>query len=195
MGVMFKPYASLGYALFGVLAGSSVAQSQETAGGGGARPTCAALLSDGPALSSQSPTPRVPSDSAGARSAGASASVGGAQAGAADIFLRVSAQANEVRFASQPQVRVRLCWGGDTLTVVARENLPTPVVAGATYRNVYVAVELLGRLNAECLSDRITGRTVSGASAPSDSATTPSSCAFLGVSGAAGQQQTRPQVP
>lgn len=192
MGVRLKPYASFGYAVLGALVGSSVAQSQGRASGQDARPTCAALLGDAPALSSQSPTPRVPADSARPHSGAATASVGGARTGPADIFLHASAQANEVRFASQPQVRVRLCWAGDTLTVVARENIPSPVVAGTTYRNVYLAVELLGRLNAVCLSDRIARRTGAAANARPDSAGI-SSCAFLGVGGTTGRGPPSPQ--
>lgn len=103
----------------------------------------------------------APPDSAGARPAitGDSAAPrdpAGAQnmADSADIVLFASFAARTVHFRSQPRVRVRLCWGsggGDTLRVVERRNLPSPVVAGITYRDVYVAVELLGHLNATCL--------------------------------------------
>jgi hypothetical protein len=92
-----------------------------------------------------------------------------------------------VRFASQPHVRVRLCWGGDTVRVVQRDNLPSPVVPGTTYRNVYIAVELLGRVNAECLADKIGV----GNNAP----TPPNGCAYLGGSAAAGAAKTSPPPP
>ena len=142
--------------------------------------TCAGLLADDPA-----PRVAAPADSARPRSDTLAASVGGARTGAPDILLLASVQANEVRFATQPRVRVRLCWAGDTLTVVQRDNIPTPIVAGTTYRNVFVAVELLGRLNAECLIDWISTRAPANR-ARSDSANS-GSCAFLGARGAGGQ--------
>jgi hypothetical protein len=108
-----------------------------------------------------------------------------------------------VRFAKQPNVRVRLCWGGDTLRVVQRENLPSPVVAGTTYRNVYVAVELVGRLNGECLANILgVGKNSQPANRPpSNALVQPSTensvgnCAFLGGSAAAGDQTARPPTP
>ena len=66
-------------------------------------------------------------------------------------MLLAAASAREVTFAKQPEIRVRLCGGLDSLRVVERRNLPTPVVAGRTYRDVYVAVEIFGRLNADCI--------------------------------------------
>jgi hypothetical protein len=136
--------------------------------------------------------------SAGARSDTASFGVGGARKGPGDVILLVGIHADEVRFAAQPHVRVRLCWGGDTLRVVQRDNLPSPIVPGTTYRNVYIALEIVGRLNAECLADKLgvgnasprnalpTNAAAAGASAP------PSSCAFLGGSAASGAQKPRP---
>src|SRR5204863_6305794 len=100
---------------------------------------------------------------------------------------------------SQPHVRVRLCWGGDTVRVVQRDNLPSPVVAGTTYRNVYIAVELIGRVNAECLADRIgVGNPQRPPPVqPNSVATTASAgnCAFLGGSAAAGAANARPPTP
>ena len=133
--------------------------------------------------------------STAARGDTASASIGGATTGDPDIILRAAVQANEVRFAAQPRVRVRLCWGGDTLRVVQRENLPSPVVAGTTYRNVYVAVELLGRLNAECLVDRISGTRNPASRAPSDTVGGVGACTFLGASAATGRQPSQPPRP
>jgi hypothetical protein len=145
------------------------------------------------------------------RSDTASFAVGGARNGAADIILRVGVHADEVRFAKQPNVRVRLCWGGDTVRVVQRDNLPSPVVAGTTYRNVYVAVELVGRVNAECLSNVLgvgnSTRTGSAARANAAAPTTANvvtsqtvgnsagNCAFLGGNAGAGAQQSRPPNP
>jgi hypothetical protein len=126
--------------------------------------------------------------------------VGGARTAAADVLLLVGVHADEVRFASQPRVRVRLCWGGDTLRVVQRDNLPSPVVPGTTYRNVYIAVELLGRINAECLAERIgvgaaspqNARPTNPAAAAAAAPTSATSCAFLGGTAATGTQNTRP---
>jgi hypothetical protein len=71
-----------------------------------------------------------------------------------------------VRFASQPRIQVRLCGGVlDSVRVLERRNLPDPVQPGVTYRNVFIAVEILGHLNAECLASRITGAAQSGACA------------------------------
>jgi len=76
-----------------------------------------------------------------------------------DIRLFAAVSAKEVRFATQPHIRVRLCNGAlDSLHVLERRNLPSPVRAGTTYRDVYVAVEILGHLNALCLSGLITGQ-------------------------------------
>jgi hypothetical protein len=62
-----------------------------------------------------------------------------------------------VRFASQPQISVRLCGAlTDSVRIIERRNLPDPVQPGVTYRDVYIAVEILGHLNAECLARRIT---------------------------------------
>ena len=74
------------------------------------------------------------------------------------IILRATASAREVRFASQPRIRVRLCGGVlDSVRIVERRNLPDPVQPGVTYRDVFIAVEILGHLDAECLASRITG--------------------------------------
>jgi hypothetical protein len=128
--------------------------------------------------------------------------VGGARTGAADVLLLVGVHADEVRFASQPHVRVRLCWGGDTVRVVQRENLPSPVVPGTTYRNVFIAVELLGRINAECLASMIgvgaspqNARPTNAAVAATGTPTSASSCAFLGGAAATGAQGSRPPPP
>ncbi len=40
---------------------------------------------------------------------------------------------------------------GHVHRVVERRNLPRPVQPGVTYRDVFVAVEILGHLNARCL--------------------------------------------
>jgi hypothetical protein len=163
------------------------------------RPTCAALLSNdssagtqiGPAdsaVSARDTTARTRADTA-------SFGIGGARNGPGDVILLVGVHADSVRFAAQPHVRVRLCWGGDTLRVVQRDNLPSPVVPGTTYRNVYIAVELVGRVNAECLADKIGVGTSAGQNAARSNAAAPvsaSNCAFLGASAATGSQTSRP---
>ena len=123
------------------------------------QPRCNAVLdNDSTAGTRIGPTDsagRARDTSAAARSDTASFGLGGARKGPGDVILLVGIHADEVRFAAQPHVRVRLCWGGDTLRVVQRDNLPSPIVPGTTYRNVYIAVELVGRLNAECLADKL----------------------------------------
>ena len=143
---------------------------------------------------------RVRDTSAAARPETASFGIGGARKCQGDVILLVGIHADEVRFAAQPHVRVRLCWGGDTLRVVQRDNLPSPIVPGTTYRNVYIAVELVGRLNAECLADKLGVGNASPRSAPTSAAvartavaaTPASTCAFLGGSAATGTQTPRP---
>lgn len=73
-----------------------------------------------------------------------------------DIVLLASVHADRIRFAAQPQIRLRLCWRGDSLRIIERTNLPSPVVAGTTYRDVYINLEILGYVNAACIASRIT---------------------------------------
>lgn len=100
------------------------------------------------------------------------------------IVLRATASAREVRFAKQPRILVRLCGAvTDSVHVVERRNLPDPVQPGSTYRDVFIAVEILGHLNAECLASKIG---VSQAPASGDA------CASLSIRDSA---QARPAVP
>ena len=209
---MSKTYAGRVYGLLCIaLCASSI--GAQTAANGPSNSSCAAVLSDsvtGVHLTDSTRTvPNIPA--ATNRSDTASFAVGGARNGAADIVLLVGVHADEVRFAKQPNVRVRLCWGGDTVRVVQRDNLPSPVVAGTTYRNVYVAVELVGRVNAECLSNilgvgndpRANAPAGANVAAPTSAnvatsqsvGTSASSCAFLGGSAGAGAQTPRPPNP
>ncbi|MFL5480337.1 MAG: hypothetical protein ACJ79X_15080 [Gemmatimonadaceae bacterium] len=178
----------------------AVGTAQNTAGDG---TTCAALLANDNSVgthigfgaadsSGRDTTTRSRADSA-------SFGIGGASTGPADIMLLVGVHADEVRFASQPHLRVRLCWGGDTVRVVQRDNLPSPVVAGTTYRNVYIAVELIGRVNAECLANQLgVGPSQGGARQTSPprqvtvAATSVGDCAFLGGAAGTGAQNPRP---
>jgi hypothetical protein len=170
--------------------------------------SCAAVLAN----DSTAGTRLGPTDSAGAardtpataRSDTASFGLGRARKGPGDVILLVGIHADEVRFAAQPHVRVRLCWGGDTLRVVQRDNLPSPIVPGTTYRNVYIAVELVGRLNAECLADKLgVGNSSPQIARPTNiavggttgAATPVSNCGFLGGSAATGAQNGRPPSP
>lgn len=102
------------------------------------------------------------------------------------IALLASAEAREVRFSREPRIRVRLCGGLDSVRVVERRNLPRPVVAGQTYRNVYVAVEILGRLDAECLAERLGVRDAAGG--------TGGACAAFSVEGGAASTRARPDT-
>jgi hypothetical protein len=83
------------------------------------------------------------------------ARVASSATGPVDVVIFAEASAREIRFASQPQLRVRLCGGLDSIHVIDRTNLPSPVVAGTTYRDVHVAVEIFGRLNADCFTRQL----------------------------------------
>jgi hypothetical protein len=210
---MSKTYAVRVCGLFCIWLGGSSLGAQSVADSGPSGTSCAAVLSDsvtGVHLGDSART--VPNNPATRnRSDTASFAVGGARNGAADIVLLVGVHADQVRFAKQPNVRVRLCWGGDTVRVVQRDNLPSPVVAGTTYRNVYVAVELVGRVNAECLSNMLglgnssratlSGRanvaapTAGNVSTSQSAGSSAGNCAFLGGSAGAGAQQSRPPNP
>jgi hypothetical protein len=217
---MSKSYASLGCVIACTLLIAGALGAQGAATQNGSQATCAGLLTEGPGVSAIGPalggdsasavTVRSPlsastsaiSPAGSARSSAggsdtASFAVGGARNGPADIILLVGVHADEVRFATQPHVRVRLCWGGDTLRVVQRENIPSPVVAGTTYRNVYIAVELIGRLNGECLAQMIGVRSSPEVSQPTASSanvspTSASSCSFLSGSAGASAHSPRP---
>jgi hypothetical protein len=209
---MSKTYAAWVYGLF-CIAPCATSIGAQTIANGPSNTSCASILSDSVTGVHLTDSARTVSNIAAStnRSDTASFAVGGARNGAADIVLLVGVHADEVRFAKQPNVRVRLCWGGDTVRVVQRDNLPSPVVAGTTYRNVYVAVELVGRVNAECLSNILGVGNGSRANPPagangaaSTSATVATnqsagnsagSCAFLGGSAGAGAQTPRPPKP
>ena len=65
-----------------------------------------------------------------------------------DIAIIARVEAAELRFNSQPQTSLQLtgCPQLDTSLVVLRTNLPKPVQAGVTYRNVVVDFRLLMKL-------------------------------------------------
>jgi len=206
MRAMSRTYGALLHGTLCMLAGTGLAEAQVTAADAN-RTTCAALLANdssaGARIGPADSVNRARDTSARARTDTASFGIGGARTGPGDIILLVGVYADEVRFASQPHVRVRLCWGRDTLRVVQRENLPSPVVAGTTYRNVYVAVELIGRINAACLADRIgvgtppqgAQRTNPPAPRAAGAPSSVSNCAFLGGTAGAGAANPRPPSP
>jgi hypothetical protein len=186
---------------------ATLASAQSSVASDASSTTCAAMLADngtGVRLTDpSSASVRNTDTSTRSRSDTASFGVGRGRNGQADIILRVGVHADEVRFAKQPNVRVRLCWGGDTLRVVQRDNLPSPIVPGTTYRNVYVAVELVGRLNGECLANILgvgnnppaTRSQPSNAQSSSTAASSVGDCAFLGGSVGTGPQSPRPPTP
>jgi hypothetical protein len=225
-----KSYTAMKCAVALSLIAPALVVAQATSGSNAPQPTCAGLLADNPGVSAIGPGPtsdsarfradssiRASGDTSARRSADsalrnradtASFGFGGARTGRPDIVLWAGVHADQVRFASQPHIRVRLCWGGDTLRVVQRTNIPSPVVAGTTYRNVYVAVELVGRLNGECLANAIGAGTRTGVAPPrnptnsatnttaaNSTNTSASSCAFLGGNAGAAAQSPRPPTP
>jgi hypothetical protein len=205
---MSKTYIAVVYGVCSIFACPSLARAQVATVAGADQPSCAAVLSNdssvGAHLGPSDSTNRARDTSARARADTASFGIGGARSGAADVLLLVGIHADSVRFASQPHVRVRLCWGGDTVRVVQRDNLPSPIVPGTTYKNVYVALEILGRVNAECLAERIGVSSSSAQNAQTSNATaagaagapaSASSCAFLGGSAGTGAANTRPPPP
>ena len=108
---------------------------------------------------------RAPAGSA-ARDPGATITRSGFEERGPAIVLFAEASAREVRFAAQPRISVRLCGAlMDSVRVIERRNLPDPVQPGVTYRDVYIAVEILGHVRAECLADRIAGRSSADACA------------------------------
>jgi hypothetical protein len=198
---MLKTYASMVYGALCIFAVPTVAAAQTTMSADADRTTCAAILRNDSTVGTRiGPTDsarRQRDTTARPRPDSAAFGIGGARTGPADVMLLVGVHADEVRFASQPHLRVRLCWGGDTLRVVQRDNLPSPIVPGTTYRNVYVAVELIGRINAECLADRLGVRNApqaQQANPPAGAArpTSASNCGFLGGSAATGQNPRAP---
>ena len=67
------------------------------------------------------------------------------------IILCAGVGAREVHFNTQPDISVRLTGAlGDSVRVLERRNLPRPVVAGTTYRDVFVAVEIVANLADSC---------------------------------------------
>src|SRR5437588_6297395 len=117
-----KPYAALvcGVSLFAM---SPTLVGAQSAASDANNQTCAALLSNdgsvgarvGPGLTDS--TSRRDTTTAG-RADSASFGIGGARTGNPTVHLLVGVHADRVTFGKQPTVRVRLCFGGDTLRVL-----------------------------------------------------------------------------
>ena len=202
---MSKTYITFVYGAVSIVTAPSPVRAQMTTAVDTSQSSCAAVLANdstvGTRIGLGDSASRAIDTTSRPRPDTASFGVGGARSGPADVRLLVGIHADEVRFARQPHLRVRLCWGGDTLRVVQRDNLPSPIVPGTTYRNVYIAVELIGRINAECLADKIgVGGSSSQTPQPTNAAaastagtsTSVSSCAFLGGGAGTGSQSARP---
>lgn len=65
-----------------------------------------------------------------------------------DIEIVASAAADELRFDTQPEVRVTYPGTGsrDSHQETRRQNIDTPVQPGRTYRSVFVATRISSRL-------------------------------------------------
>jgi len=100
----------------------------------------------------------APRDTASRPDSAAGRAGAGTTDGRADIVILAAATVREIRFNAQPDVRVRLCGGLDSVHVVERRNLPEHVVSGTTYRDVFVAVEILGHVNVGCADSSAAAR-------------------------------------
>lgn len=109
---------------------------------------------------------------------GAADSLRADTAGAA-VVIRASVSADELRFATQPAAGASVpgCAGVSPVRVTERRNLPERVQPGVTYRDVYVAVEIVGRLDARCIAALAAGAAQPLGSGP---------CSILPASGTAG---------
>jgi hypothetical protein len=65
-----------------------------------------------------------------------------------DVEIVASAAADELRFDTEPRVRVRFPGTGerDSQQVTRRQNLDKPVEPGKTYRRVFAATRISSRL-------------------------------------------------
>src|SRR4051812_13998175 len=80
-----------------------------------------------------------------------------ADTGRVAVRIFAEASAREIHFAKQPELHVRLAGGLDSIHVLERRNLPSPIAVGRTYRDVYVAVEIFGRVDADCITRQLLG--------------------------------------
>src|SRR3954470_18400483 len=114
MREMSKTYATLACGALLFVVAPTAARAQIAADDANTR-TCAAILSNdssagvhvgptGDSTARRDTTTRPRPDSV-------SFGIGAARTGNPTVHLLVGLQADEVRFAKQPQLRVRLCWG------------------------------------------------------------------------------------
>ena len=69
------------------------------------------------------------------------------------VVVRASVTAAEVTFRDAPRAEARVSGcAGPAVRVLDRRNLPSRVEPGVTYRDVYIAVEIVGRVEATCLA-------------------------------------------
>jgi hypothetical protein len=66
----------------------------------------------------------------------------------ADVEIVASAAADELRFHSEPEVRVSFPGTGarDSQQITTRKNIDTPVQPGKTYHRVFVTTRISSRL-------------------------------------------------
>ena len=66
----------------------------------------------------------------------------------ADVEIVAGAAADELRFHSEPEVRVSFPGTGarDSRQITTRENIDTPVQPGKTYHRVFVTTRISSRL-------------------------------------------------
>lgn len=114
---------------------------------------------------------------AGRASAQAAAPCDSARADTAGAAVRIIASVTiaELRFDAQPRATVRTsgCAGASSpVRVIERRNLPERVEPGVTYRDVYVAVEILGRVESACIAALAADASLAGVCAPAARADT-----------------------
>ncbi len=99
------------------------------------------------------------------------------------VIIYATVSAREMRFAQQPEVTVRLSGGLDSVHVLERRNLPSPVAVGATYHDVYVSVEIFGRVTAQCIAASLRRSGIGADVSRLTTAATDTACATLELRG------------
>src|SRR5919109_1227478 len=69
-----------------------------------------------------------------------------------DVKFYARVRLAELRFVTAPRAQLHVygCVPTDTIRVLERRNLPTPVEPGVTYRDVEIAVEITTRVDVIC---------------------------------------------
>lgn len=93
-----------------------------------------------------------PADACAALRAAVDSALSDSASAKPDVVVRASATIAELRFDAQPGAHVSFpaCAPGDSLRVLERRNLPSPVQPGVTYRDVRVSVEIRASLASAC---------------------------------------------